>query len=362
MTNEGVVNLRSTIESSESFVHTMINSYMLSASLFTCVEFDIFSFLSANHGVSIHDLASRCSLDVEQLQKIVSFCRAVGLIFEKNELLFNSKVAEKLLSRNSCDTNVIDAVLHHKNHIYPLFSYLNESLSLNEPVVSKLGCFEGHAVNGEFYSDIANNDKELEICMGAMNIFSRGSGSLVADCINDLPIREPKILDLGGGGGQVAIEIASVIPDAEIILVDIPKVVDLTRKIVSKSQIRGNIECLSADFFSPLPLPPDAYDIVVLSSLLGDWGREAQDKLLSNAYLHLKEGGLLIVCETLLDNNLSGPILPTLMSLYVQVLTHGGENFTEHKLLQLLENHLFHDITVSINRLCGCRDIITARK
>ncbi len=54
--------------------------------------------------------------------------------------------------------------------------------------------------------------------------------------------------------------------------------------------------------------------------------------------------------------------LPALMSLYVQILTEGGRNFTGEALVALLAHKRFADIEVQLNREYGCRDTVLARK
>jgi hypothetical protein len=50
------------------------------------------------------------------------------------------------------------------------------------------------------------------------------------------------------------------------------------------------------------------------------------------------------------------------MSLYVQILTEGGRNFTGEALVELLAHNRFADIEVQLNREYGCRDTVLARK
>jgi hypothetical protein len=50
------------------------------------------------------------------------------------------------------------------------------------------------------------------------------------------------------------------------------------------------------------------------------------------------------------------------MSLYVQILTEGGKNFTGEALVELLANNRFDAIEVHLNREYGCRDTVLGCK
>lgn len=363
MLNQGTIDFRGKLSSSEGLVHTLVNGYMLSASLFSCVELDLFTHLDESSGTAIDELANACLLSAAQVQKLLSFGLSVGLVIQRGDQFFNSCDAQKLLSRHSVQ-NICSAVEHHKNHVYPLFGQLADSLKSGKPISHRLQLSDEHDDVNEFYAELDKSEDEFCVFMAAMNTFSIGAGTRIADALaskvsTSAPLR---ILDLGGGGGQVSIEIAEAMPQAQITLIDLAKATRFASAEVGRKGLSGRISCLESDIFARLPLAEADFDVVLISAVLGDWSCNYQITLLANAHRHLKQGGCLVVSETLLDDDLSGPILPALMSLYVQILTEGGKNFTGQALVELLSSNRFDAIEVHLNRAHGCRDTVLARK
>lgn len=358
MKSSGSINFRKCLPSSEPLIHTLINSYMMSSSLFSCNELDLFSYLHQNPGASLENIADYCNLVPAQISKLLSFCQSVGLIYHNQLQYYCSIEASKLLSRHSPD-NLCAAITNHQQHVYPLLHSLTDSLRDNLPNCDWIV----HNSENYLYSRLNKSSEELNMIMEAMNIFSRGAGTRIAQLLDQRvsSSRPLRFLDLGGGGGQVAIELALYLPTARFVLIDLERAVYFAQRKVKQKGLQSRIECIVGDMFS-MPGFDRPFDIVLLSSVLGDWNLDDQHTLLANAHKQLRFGGLLVVSETLLDNDLAGPILPTLMSLYAQVLTRGGENFSARRLEQLLQNNHFSKVTVHNNREQGCRDTLIAEK
>lgn len=352
--------LRSKIECNPESIRFLSSAYMLSASLFACVEIDIFTILDDEKGLTREALAHKCGFNVRQLQKLVSFCISLGLISDEKGLLHISSAAQQMLSTKSL-TNICGAARHHQRHSLPLFASLADSLRDEEPIYDRLTIWKKPLENRDFYQALCEISDDLAICLSGMNIFSRGSGSLIAQHIGD-KFTFPKILDMGGGGGQVAVEIASALPSARITLIDLPNVVGYATQHIVQCSVDGSVTCIQGDIFDYAHHDGTLFDVVVLSSVLGDWDTEKHSQILATAYRNLKPEGLLMVSETLLDEDQGGPILPTLMSLYAQVINEGGENFTENDLSATLEGSGFVITDVIINRFRDGRDLIAARK
>ncbi|MEB0077595.1 methyltransferase [Pseudomonas sp. CCI3.2] len=287
----------------------------------------------------------------------------MGLIIQRDEQFFNSSDAQKLLSRHSAH-NMCSAVEHHSRHVYPLFGQLADSLQSGKPISDRLHLSSAQSNTDEFYAELDKSENDFGVFMAAMNTFSTGAGTRIADALSTRvgSAAALRILDLGGGGGQVSIEIAQAIPQAQITLIDLEKATRFARAEVDRNGLGDRILCRPGDIFSRLPLAEADFDVVVISAVLGDWSHDYQVTLLANAHHHLKSGGCLVVSETLLDDDLAGPILPALMSLYVQILTEGGQNFTARSLVALLSGNQFNHIEVQLNRAHGCRDTVLASK
>lgn len=352
--------LRSRIECNPESIRFLSSAYMLSASLFACIEIDIFTVLDDENGLTREALAHECGFDVRQLQKLVSFCMSLGLISDEKGLLRISSSAQQMLSTKS-PTNICGAARHHQKHALPLFASLADSLRDKKPIYDRLTIWKKPLKNRDFYQALCDVSDDLAICLCGLNIFSRGAGSLIAQHIGD-KFSSPRILDMGGGGGQVAVEIASALPGSRITLIDLPNVVEYATQHIVQCSVDGSVTCIQGDIFDYAHHDGTLFDVVVLSSVLGDWSTEKHSQILATAYRNLRPEGFLMVSETLLDEDQGGPILPTLMSLYAQVINEGGKNFTENELSARLERSGFVTANVILNKFRDGRDLIVAKK
>ena len=112
------------------------------------------------------------------------------------------------------------------------------------------------------------------------------------------------------------------------------------------------------DFFQQETLPDEA-DVIALGWVLRDWPDTESRAILRNCYAALRPGGAILVCEKLLDNGRTGPLLTTLMDLHVLVST-GGQERTAQEYRGWMESAGFQDVAVRL--LNGNRDMLIGYK
>ena len=121
------------------------------------------------------------------------------------------------------------------------------------------------------------------------------------------------------------------------------------------SCLRAGFRATPADFTKPFPAGTrDPADAVLLSAILADWGPEERARILANAAVLLRPGGLLLVSETLLDEDRTGPLLPALLSL-VMLAAMPGDSFTFSELRTVLEEAGFSVLAHHSHREAGRR-------
>uniref|UniRef100_A0A8D2Q1D6 Acetylserotonin O-methyltransferase n=1 Tax=Varanus komodoensis TaxID=61221 RepID=A0A8D2Q1D6_VARKO len=129
------------------------------------------------------------------------------------------------------------------------------------------------------------------------------------------------IYDLGGGAGALAQECVSLYPNCTVTIFDLPKVVQTTKKhFVSPEEHR--ITFHEGDFFKD-PIPEA--NLYILARVLHDWADEKCVQLLIKVQKACKTGGAVLLVETLLNEDKSGPLESQLCSLNMLVQTEGKE-------------------------------------
>lgn len=347
-------NFRQPFESNDRFIEFISQSFMLSSILFAAVEYRLFDAIELHSG-SPQSMANETGLTLRQLKKLLDACASLDLIRVNNGAYHNSPSASRLLTTNSTE-NILPVIGHYNKHVYGLFGLLPKALSQGQNQVRSWDFMTDapETESCDMYSELSKNKQEYQRFIKAMNHFSVGVGKQIT---KDIDLQAIKTLaDLGCGGGRVSVDIALEMPNIDITLVDKAHVLEVARAEVLSASLAERFHFVDDDIFN-VNLPETYFDAVLISAVLGDWDEAHQRKILSSARRILKPGGLLIVSETL-SHKSGGPFLPALLSLYVLVLTQGGENFSYESLSLLLTEAGFGEIRLFDNKALGLRDTV----
>lgn len=85
------------------------------------------------------------------------------------------------------------------------------------------------------------------------------------------------------------------------------------------------IKAITGDFFKP---PYPKADVIVMGDILHDWDQSEKEFLIKAAFESLNEGGILVVIESIIDDERRTETDGMLMSLIMLLETKGGFNFT----------------------------------
>jgi SAM-dependent methyltransferase len=166
-----------------------------------------------------------------------------------------------------------------------------------------------------------------------------------------------RCLDLGGSHGLYSLAFARLNPDLEVVIFDLPKVIDgAAKKVVSDSK---RIVTMSGDFNSD-DLGND-YDFVFASDVLYR-NEESLRPLLARIRESLKQDGLLISKHYHIDDLVSDSSA-VLFDLMFSISGTGGVVYSSADFCRLLESAGFSIVQVDdISSLASPSKIITARK
>jgi len=126
--------------------------------------------------------------------------------------------------------------------------------------------------------------------------------------------RFERIVDVGGGAGELARRIASVHTTASVILFDLPHV-------LAMAQAAAGVEPVSGNFLESVPHGGDAY---VLKFVLHDWDDERAGRILRNCRDAMQADGRVFVIEVVVPDD-ALPSTSKTHDINMLVLTGGRE-------------------------------------
>jgi acetylserotonin N-methyltransferase len=165
----------------------------------------------------------------------------------------------------------------------------------------------------------ASEDAKVTFLAGMHGLGLLGSPAIAAAF--DLS-RFKRLVDLGGGTGNLVIEICRSFPGVAGCVFDLASVTPVAKRYIAEAGLSERIETADGDFFKD-PLPPA--DLYSLSRILHDWSDEKVRFLLGKVAQALPAGGGLLICEKTLNEERDGPATAYLQSLNMLVCTEGRE-------------------------------------
>jgi acetylserotonin O-methyltransferase len=198
------------------------------------------------------------------------------------------------------------------------------------------------------------DDAATAAFLGGMHGFGQIASPLIVRAF-DLS-RFQHLVDLGGPTGHLAIAACAAYPNLRATVLDLPRVERFAREHIARSSVADRIEAVAGDFFAGDLVEGDLY---YLGRILHDWSEGTITKLLAKVFAALPPSGALLIGETLVNDDRSGPVYTLMQDLNMLVCTDGRERtFAEHR--AILESAGF--TAIDFRRTGSLIDAILAAK
>lgn len=309
----------------------LIEAFRRSKTMFTATRLAIFDSLVAAPQ-SLAELSEKLALNPGALARLLSGCVALGLIEEAGGVYRNSSAADRYLTSASSES-LAGYVRYSDQSLYRLWGRLDEAIRSGtnrweEVFGSRTALFDHY-----FRDDAAAAD-----FLGGMHGFGQLASTRVAAAFDLSRFRT--LVDLGGATGHLSIAACTAWPNLHAVVLDLPFVERFARAYIERSAVADKIEFHAADFFAD-PLP--AADLYSLGRILHDWTDQKIASLLDKIVARLPAGGGLLIAETLLNDDKSGPVYSAMQDLNMLVCTEGRER-TRAEYTHLLKSAGFVDV------------------
>ncbi len=327
----------------------LMTGFWISKALFTGVELGIFDEL-AKGPASAEILGYRLRLNPNSLERLMNALVSLDLLSKSDGRYINTEETESYLVRGK--SSYLGGQVEHLSQLHwRLWQYLPEAVRENSPRVQQ--------VFGPVFpilEAVSADPQRLRAFVQGIHNMSVPAAEEIVNAFDFSMFK--KLIDVGGGSGALAIAAATKWPNLQCVVFELPAVCDIAKEHIQQYPVNDRVKVQPGDFFAKETIPNDA-DIIVLGWVLRDWPSDESQLILKNCYDALKPGGVVLVCEKLLDENRTGPLQTTLMDLQALVST-GGQERTRKEYGDWMESAGFDDIGVNI--LAGSRDIIFGYK
>uniref|UniRef100_A0A8C9FRW2 Acetylserotonin O-methyltransferase n=1 Tax=Pavo cristatus TaxID=9049 RepID=A0A8C9FRW2_PAVCR len=289
--------------------------------MFTACELGVFDLLlESGRPLSLDVIAARLGTSIMGMERLLDACVGLKLLAvelrREGAFYRNTEISNIYLTKSSPKSQY-HIMMYYSNTVYLCWHYLTDAVSWMHPLLTLL------------YSRCAEQ------------------GGFVSALIYFSPHK--------GGGGALAQECVFLYPNCTVTIYDLPKVVQVAKERLVPPEER-RIAFHEGDFFKDSI--PEA-DLYILSKILHDWDDEKCRQLLAEVYNACRAGGGVLLVESLLSEDRSGPVETQLYSLNMLVQTEGKER-TAAEYSELLGAAGFRE--VQVRRTGKLYDAVLGRK
>jgi hypothetical protein len=281
----------------------LLSGYWYSQCLYVMAELGIADLLAAGPR-STAELAASTRSHPESLYRFLRALASAGILRELDGRQFVlTEISETLRSDHPASLRPVALLGGHPAH-WRAWGNLLHSVQTGEPAFA--------AAHDESFFEVLARDGGLSSAF--QSVLSRLAvvDRAVADAVD---LKEcPRIVDVGGGNGGLAREIAALYPLSTVILYDREHVLSVARPV-------QRVQFVAGDFFESVPAGCDAY---FLKFVLHDWDDARATAILTNCRNAMRVAGRIFVIEVLVPKDATSSMAKT-HDINMLVLTGGRE-------------------------------------
>jgi ubiquinone/menaquinone biosynthesis C-methylase UbiE len=296
-----------------------ISAYQRSAALRAALELEIFTAIGEGFQ-TVQTIARKCAASERGVRMLCDYLAVLGFLTKENQQYSLTPDSAMFLNKNSPGYvgGASDFLLSPM--LLEGFANLAEAVKRGGTALPEAGSVAPeHPVWVEFARAMAP--------MTAM------PAQLIAKLLEMEPGRKLKVLDIAAGHGMYGITLAQHNPDAEIIALDWPNVLEVARENAQKAGVEGRFSTIEGSAFE-VDFGRN-YDVVLLTNILHHFDVEACQKLLRKVHDALADGGRAVTLEFVPDEDRVSPPASAMFSLVMLSSTPSGDAYTFREFEQM---------------------------
>jgi orsellinic acid C2-O-methyltransferase len=240
---------------------------------------------------SAADLAAATQTDPPSLLRLLRALTTLDICRQRDDGLFEITPMGELLAADAPGSVQAWAIWWGR-HLWPVWGQLLYSVRTGKSARKLLMGTEGF--------------KHLENDPNAAALFNRALAELTR-LATDSFVRSydfsgmNRVVDVGGGYGQLLAAILVANPSLTGVLFDLPHALEGGRKHLEQAGVASRCDFVAGDFFQSVPPDGDAY---ILKSILHDWDDARSREILQSCHRAMKPDARLLIVEQMLPDRL----------------------------------------------------------
>jgi len=289
-------------------------SYWKTCTLHTGVRLEVFTLIG-DEVVGADEVARRLGANPDGVTRLLNALTAMRLLTKQQDQYANTPESKSLLVKDS--KKYVGHIIMHHHHLVHAWADLPEAVETGQPVRQR--------------SSFRQDEERESFLMGMFNLAMNAAPGVAEEI--DLGGRR-HLLDLGGGPGTYAIHFCLANPELRATIYDLATTEPFALRTIERFDLLDRISFMSGNYIEEEI--EGSYDVAWLSQILHGEGPDDCEKMIQKTVSALEPGGLILVHDFILNENLDGPLFPALFSLNMLINTPEGQSYSESQISSML--------------------------
>ena len=325
--------------SPELVFHT-ITAFQHSAVLRAGIDLGLFTVV-AEGSKTIAEIAARCNASERGVRILCDYLTVIGFLSKQNGSYENTPTSAAFLDRRTPAYIGSIARFLHDPALMGTWQNLTNIIRAGRTSLPGQGSVDPeNPVWVEFAHSMAPMMAAVASPLGKI-VLADGAGPM-------------RVLDIAAGHGLFGIEVAKQNPEARVVALDWPAVLEVARANAVKAVVEDRYETLPGDAFQTDFQGP--YDVVLVTNFFHHFNRETCVSLLKKIRAALKPGGRTATLEFVPNEDRVSPGMPATFAMTMLAATAEGDAYTysEYDAMHReagFERTVLHDMPPSPHRI-----------
>jgi len=269
-------------------------------------------------------LAEKTGTNPVALYRLLRALAGSGIFREKAPGVFdNTRLSRALTDRKPSMKYMIKHQLNSSNWL--IVNELCETIHTGENAAQRI-------LGTSIFEHLSSNPEKNELYNKAMAETSEITGAIIARSYNFSEYK--KVVDLGGGKGNLLAAIMKQNQHIEGVVFDLPHVVADAKQMFDELLLGNRISILAGSFFDTIPQGCDVY---LLKNIIHAFDDTTCHKILGNIRKVIPQNGIVLLVEIVIEKR-HYSAFGSLFDLQMLLATEGGKERTKPEFAQLFSS------------------------
>ncbi len=267
----------------------LINSSWIAQACYVTARLGIADLLAAGPRTA-EDLAAATGSNAPALRRLLSALGSVEICQQRDDGAFEMTRMGQLL-RADVPCSMRAWALQWGGEAWQIWANLLHSVKTGQSARALITGNSG-------FAHLERDPQAAEVFNQAMVDLTRLDAQQI---VRAYDFSDKRVMDVGGGYGELLAQILMAYPSAQGVLFDMPHAIAKAREQLAARGLADRCDCVAGDFFNSVPSGADVY---LMKTVIHDWPDDKAREILQTCRRAMVPGNRLLVIERLMPERL----------------------------------------------------------